>query len=98
MSTSVPETSRALRAQVTNDELVVDLEDGRVLHVPLEWFPRLRAASEKDRQNLRLIGRGIGIHWPDLDEDISVAGLLRPSLASALRRLPNRDGSQPHSS
>jgi hypothetical protein len=82
MSTSVPETPHAVRAEVTSDELVVQLEDGRVVHVPLEWFPRLRSASDKDRNNLRLIGRGVGINWPDLDEDISVAGLLRPSLGT----------------
>ena len=96
MNTSVPETPRAVRAQVTSDELVVELEDGRVIHVPLEWFPRLRSANEKDRQNLRLIGRGIGIHWPALDEDLSVTGLLRPSLAAPMRHLPDRHGAQPH--
>lgn len=60
----------------TEDSLVVTLEDGRVLSVPLEWFPRLRDASTKDRCNWRFIGKGYGIHWPTLDEDISVPGLL----------------------
>ncbi|MEO8757304.1 MAG: DUF2442 domain-containing protein [Devosia sp.] len=54
----------------------VTLEDGRELAVPIEWFPRLRKASLSQRQNWRLIGRGEGIHWPDIDEDISVLGLL----------------------
>ena len=60
----------------TADSLVVTLEDGRILSVPLEWFPRLRDASPKARRNWRLIAKGYGIHWPTLDEDISVPGLL----------------------
>jgi hypothetical protein len=55
------------------------LADGRELAVPLEWFPRLRDATPEQRSNWRLIGRGQGIHWADVDEDISVAGLLRVS-------------------
>ncbi len=61
----------------TNDSLRVTLADGREVSVPLEWFPRLRKATPKQRRNWHLIGRGIGIHWPDIDEDISVEGLLR---------------------
>ena len=66
---------------VTTDDssLHVTLADGRELAVPLEWFPRLRVATPEQRKNRRLIGRGQGIHWPDVDEDISVAGLLRVS-------------------
>jgi uncharacterized protein DUF2442 len=60
----------------TDGALVVTLEDGRVLSVPLEWFPRLRDASPKALRNWRFIGKGYGIHWPTLDEDISVPGLL----------------------
>ena len=56
--------------------LHVRLVDGREIGVPLEWFPKLREASEAQRNNWRLIGNGVGIHWEDLDEDISVAGLL----------------------
>jgi hypothetical protein len=61
--------------------LTVDLVDGRTVSVPLAWYPRLAHASAPERENWRLIGRGEGIHWPDLDEDISVEGLLvgRPS-------------------
>jgi hypothetical protein len=54
----------------------VVLEDGRELSVPIEWFPRLHKATLAQRRNWRLIGRGEGIHWPDVDEDISVRGLL----------------------
>jgi hypothetical protein len=61
---------------VTDDSLIVDLVDGRTLSVPLAWFPRLYHGSANERGNWRLIGRGEGIHWPDRDEDISVAGLL----------------------
>src|SRR2546430_12694542 len=62
--------------QVTSDELTVDLVDGRTVSVPLSWYPRLVHASENERNNWRLIGYGEGIHWPNLDEDISVEDLL----------------------
>jgi hypothetical protein len=61
---------------VTDDSLAVDLVDGRTISVPLSWFPRLKHATEDERRNWRKIGLGIGIHWPDLDEDISVQSLL----------------------
>jgi hypothetical protein len=61
---------------VTEDTLTVDLDDGRTLSVPLAWFPRLLHGSPEERRNWRLIGKGHGIHWEDLDEDISVEGLL----------------------
>jgi hypothetical protein len=60
----------------TDSKMYVMLHDGRELGVPLEWFPKLRDCSEKERLNWRLIGNGVGIHWEDLDEDLSVAGLL----------------------
>jgi len=56
----------------------VALDDGRTLEVPLEWFPRLCAATPDQRNDVRLIGGGVGIHWPQLDEDLSVQGLLFP--------------------
>lgn len=62
--------------KVTEDTLSVDLSDGRTISVPLEWFPRLVHATPEERNNWRLIGRGHGIHWEDIDEDISVEGLL----------------------
>jgi len=61
---------------VTGDSLRVALADGREISVPLEWSPRLRRATPKQRRNWRLIGGGIGIHWEDVDEDISVESLL----------------------
>lgn len=66
---------------VTDDTLTVDLADGRSISVPLAWYPRLAHGSAEERNSWRLIGRGEGIHWPDLDEDISVEGLIagRPS-------------------
>lgn len=66
----------AIDVAVSATVLRVTLDDGRELSVPVEWFPRLRDASDTDRSNWRLIGRGEGIHWPAIDEDISVRGLL----------------------
>ena len=66
----------AVEVQFTEDMLSVRLSDGREVSAPLEWFPRLRDATPQQRQNWRLIGRGVGIHWEDVDEDISVASLL----------------------
>ena len=62
--------------KVTDDTLSVDLGDGRTISVPLAWFPRLVHGTPKERNNWRLIGKGEGIHWEDLDEDISIEGLL----------------------
>ena len=67
----------AVDAQTDDMLLHVILADGRELAAPLEWFPRLRDATPEQRCHWRLIGGGQGIHWPDVDEDISVAGLLR---------------------
>jgi len=66
----------AQSVKLTDIELVVSLVDGRVLSTPLVWFPRLLSASPDQRQHYELLGNGEGIHWPDVDEDISVAGLL----------------------
>jgi hypothetical protein len=72
---------RAQGVALTDDSLTVDLVDGRTVSVPLSWYPRLSHAMPSERDNWRLIGAGEGIHWPELDEDISVDGLLsgRPS-------------------
>ena len=67
----------AIDAVVTDDRLLVILADGRELSAPLAWFPRLVQATHDQRSNWRLIGRGQGIHWPEIDEDVSVASLLR---------------------
>ena len=71
----------AVGADLTDDTLSVDLSDGRTISVPIGWFPRLEHASPEERKNWRLIGKGQGIHWTDVDEDISVEGLVagRPS-------------------
>ncbi len=78
MNTSIvsPPHARARSVEFILDAFVVHLEDGRSLSVPIEWFPRLRDATPEQRNAWRLIGPGTGIHWPDIDEDISVAGLL----------------------
>jgi Protein of unknown function (DUF2442) len=78
MTISEVEISVAIaeRVKVTKDAVSVDLSDGRTIVAPLEWFPRLLYASPQERSNFRLIGKGRGIHWPRLDEDISVEGLL----------------------
>jgi hypothetical protein len=67
----------AIDVTVTDDFLIVTLADGRELSAPLAWFPRLLRATQEQRRKWRLIGRGQGIHWPDVDEDVSVASLLR---------------------
>jgi len=75
------ELPKAEDVRVTHDSLIVNLSDGRTISVPLEWFPRLLHATAEERSHWRLIGRGHGIHWEEIDEDISVEGLVagRPS-------------------
>ena len=70
-------SGRARHVSFGEETLIVDLEDGRQIAAPLAWFPRLADATPDQRRNWRLIGRGHGIHWPDVDEDISVASLLK---------------------
>lgn len=67
---------RATAVRLSGDTLTVDLADGRSLSAPLAWYPRLLQGTPTERANFRLIGSGEGIHWPDLDEDISVEGIL----------------------
>jgi hypothetical protein len=100
MISSGIERALATRANVSDDTLTVELVDGRTVAAPLSWYPRLAHATAKERDSWRLIGKGRGIHWPDLDEDISVANLLagKPSAESprsfkkwlAARRARNR--------
>ena len=71
-----PTSVLALNVRFTNAALIVALSDGREISAPLEWFPRLRDATPRQRKNWRLIAKGIGIHWEDVDEDISVSSLL----------------------
>ncbi len=75
----------AISATVQDDSLIVDLDDGRSIRAPITWYPRLLHATLPERQKLRLIARGQGIHWPDLDEDISIESIVRgkPSTESA---------------
>ena len=77
MSTSaVKFDDHAIDVSFTKDALHFVLADGREISAPLEWFPRLRDASEKERNSWRLIGNGIGVHWPEIDEDIAVRTLM----------------------
>ncbi len=76
-TTTVERAPLATDVSFTNDEMIVALVDGRRLSVPLAWFPRLAKASTEQLRNVELMGDGEGIHWPDLDEDLSVEGLLR---------------------
>ena len=78
MSTFITKNESALAGAVefTEDTIVVELSDGRTISVPLSWFPRLLKGSTQERNNWRFIGKGEGMNWPDLDEDISIAGLL----------------------
>ena len=67
---------RAVGVTVTDETLSVDLEDGRTISVPIGWYPRLASGTPQERSNFQISGAGYGVHWPDLDEDIGVEGLL----------------------
>ena len=89
MTSSAAEmTPRAVDVTVDETELVVRLADGRRIATPISWFPRLHAATDSQRQRFELLGDGIGIHWPDIDEDLSVEGLLRGARPPAARDQP----------
>ena len=75
-STAEAQVPTAARADVNDDTLSVELTDGRTISVPVAWYPRLSHGTAEQRNHWRLIGNGRGIHWPDLDEDISVENLL----------------------
>jgi hypothetical protein len=78
MSTSEGRPGERVKdVRFTDDTLIVDLLDGRTISVPLVWYPRLLSATPAQRGNWRLAGGGFGIHWPDIDEDLSTEGLLR---------------------
>ena len=72
---------RILNAQITEDEIIAHLIDGRTISVPIAWSWRLSEATEQQRQNFKILGDGQGLHWPNLDEDISVEGMLHGSPA-----------------
>ena len=87
MSSSVVEANpRAQEVSVSEDELTLALADGRRISVPLAWFPRLLHATPAQRSNWELLGDGEGVHWPEIDEDLSVAGILRGTPAPQPRR------------
>ena len=91
------ESASARRVRVTSRALIVEMRDGRTVSVPLAWYPRLAHGTLRERQQWELIGPGLGVHWPALDEDISIEGLLqgRPSgesEASFSRWLRSRQG------
>jgi hypothetical protein len=75
-STTEPSVVRAETVTLTGDTITAELSDGSSIYVPLAWYPRLLHGSPDDSLNWRLIGGGVGIHWPELDEDISVGNLL----------------------
>jgi hypothetical protein len=75
----------AIGLEVTDDELIVSLADGRRLSVPIAWYPRLANATPEQRRNWEIIGPGVGFHWPDVDEDLSVEGMLRGAPAPGVR-------------
>lgn len=76
MNTVVSDTPRIIDMQVTDDSIVAHLADGRAISVPLAWSWRLSEATPAQRSNFEFIGSGLGVHWPDIDEDISATGML----------------------
>lgn len=86
MSTSKPEPGLRVRdVRFSSDRLIVDLADGRAIAVPIAWHPRLFQATPEQRANWRVVGGGYGIHWPDIDEDLSTEGLLQGAAAPRVR-------------
>ncbi len=81
IAASATSDPRIQKVRVTKDQIIADLADGRVISVPLAWSWRLSEATPAQRANFRLIGTGQGVHWPDVDEDLSVEGLLHGSPA-----------------
>ena len=94
MNTAASSDPRIQTVRVTKDEIIAHLVDGRVISVPLAWSWRLSDASPAQRANFRLIGSGQGVHWPDIDEDISVEGLLHGGPAP--RPMTSTRAGKPH--
>jgi hypothetical protein len=84
-SSALAADERVAAVKVTAGAVSVVLKDGRVISVPLSWYPRLKRATPKERRNWRISGGGYGIHWPDLDEDLSTEGLLRGAPSPQVR-------------
>jgi len=78
---------RVIEVACTEDKLIVDLADGRSISVPLAWYPLLLHATPQERDNWEIAGAGFGIHWPDIDEDLSVEGLLRGAPSPRVKAL-----------
>lgn len=81
MTSLITTDERVVDVKTTEDDLCVTLMDGRTISVPLVWYPRLLNATPEQRRNWQVAGGGYGIHWPDVDEDLSTAGMLRGSPA-----------------
>jgi hypothetical protein len=82
---------RVVDVRFTKETMSVDLRDGRTITVPLAWYPRIDNATAAQRKNWRVAGAGYGIHWPDIDEDLSTEGLLRGAPAPRPQRVENMD-------
>jgi len=89
-SSAIENVPRASEVSTTETELIVHLADGRTIIVPLAWYPRLQHATAEERADFRVIGDGEYIHWPRIDEDLTVSGLLRGTPAPS--RNPSRSG------
>ena len=87
MSTVLIEDPRIVNVQVTDDAITAQLHDGRMISVPLVWSWRLSEATPEQRQNYEILGSGEGVHWPDVDEDISAAGMLHGTPARRAKQL-----------
>ena len=85
---------RITDVRISDEELIVRLKDGRTITVPLAWYPKLLDATPKERKNWKVAGGGYGIHWPDIDEDLSTEGLLRgapaPRIGNTFRKSPSK--------
>ncbi len=98
MSTLAHKADERVEAvRFTRHSLVVDLMDGRSISVPLSWYPRLMKATSKQRSSWEICGGGYGIHWPEIDEDLSTEGLLRgaPAPTNKVKRLAKQKKSKP---
>ncbi len=91
MNTAASTEPRIQHVRVTEDEIIARLADGRVISVPLAWSWRLSEATPEQRAHFRLIGSGQGVHWPDVDEDISVEGMLHGVPAHRPRSMSARE-------
>ena len=85
---------RVVKVSFTDDEISVQLMDGRTITVPLAWYPRLLNATPEQRENWQIAGGGYGLHWPDVDEDLSTEGLLRGAPAPNARGIKWLDGKE----